>query len=807
MNISNQLNQKFFGRKELEILNQKPKPPSIKSIRKPSNVDENYNNDTGVVGYMGNDEDLESIKYDIMDNMNQKMNNFDDRIEKLLNQIQTMEANKDKLNRLELGQDSLLRVVEAEENQIEDVGIEAAVDGSGDIEGMLDVIASARPCTALSRDTESRGLIDKGDNNMCTKFYNRSSDKYDNYTSDYVRYGRSCKAHYLGSVSHPIVENPPNYCTDYNGRVAQKCNTIVGSSPSNAGPFFPDTTNCVKLNNSDSNPAQQLWVDKCSQYLGEGPCNASEDCIYRKIGNEGKCIFNCEKLNTSLEQGNISDDVKCKKDEDGHYESTNIVHSDSLDTSDNSVLQDYCEQFTKDTCNNDKCQWDDNLDVLGYDFKCIPHEDSTTCNLSSPFKQLLKDSGEKCKSLTSSPCCDLFPDVCSYENGTCSSSLSLSWPPDPGYYNPWRLGDYSATLILSISIAIALVYYSNKPKILWVFLALLIIALKIMLPLFIEKYIDFINIGGKPTLLYWLFGGITNGLLLVIFSILSWRLKRNRRDADGDAGDDIIVEDDFGIKGKIFLGFLIILGIVGIVGFFLSVDILSTNEVKDKICDTDIAYKNSHKITEYCNSINESYDRTPEYNIAYGDNDKEFTDNCKLPCKKYSENSDWQRYTPLITCFIFIIIGIIGFIKVETSMKYVFTLFIFPLFLIAWANFVDTPVCKAKNKNDSNTCNSITNPDICKAALHRDGVVNEDEDNKDENNKDKNICFLYHGPYLTYFSISGIVPTLEGLLEVIIFLVVLSVVIVVVLVIAGSHEEIKDKARTGVDRVKDYFSG
>lgn len=812
MNISNQLNQKFFGRKELEILNQKPKPPSIKSIRKPSNVDENYNNDEGVVGYMGNDEDLESIKYDIMDNMNQKMNNFDDRIEKLLNQIQTMEANKDKLNRLEMEQESLQGFVEAEENKIEAAGIEAAVDGSDDIEDMLDVIASARPCTALSRETESRILIDKGDNNMCTKFYNRGSDKYDNYTSDYVQYGRSCKAHYLGSVSHPIVDNPPNYCTDYNGRVAQKCNTIVGSSPSNAGPFSPDTTNCVKLNNSDSNPAQQLWVDKCSQYLGEGPCNESEDCIYRKIGTEEKCIFNCEKLDTSLEQAKIHGEVKCNL-KDGRYQSTDTISSDSLDTSDNSVLQDYCEQFTKDTCNNDKCQWDDNLDVLGYDFKCIPHEDSTTCNLSSPFKQLLKDSGEKCKSLTSSPCCDLFPDVCSYENGTCSSSLSLSWPLDPGYYNPWRLGDYSATLILSF---ICVVLCSKKPNKKICILGVVVFNIvKILLYIFIEKHFDsdFIDIGGGPTFSYWLFAGATNGLLFIL-SILLWRLKGNRRDSsDGDADaveDAAAVGDGAGGAGGVGMKGIFLLITASLILIFVSwsLIIVFTNEVKDKICDTDIAYKNSHKITEYCNSINESYDRTPEYNIAYGDNDKEFTDNCKLPCKKYSNNSGLQRLIPLITCLVIMVFSLFGTYKMEGILKIPCILFsLGSISLILWANFVDTPVCKAKNKNDSNTCNSITNPEICKAALHRDGVVNEDEDNKDENNKDKNICFLYHGPYLTYFSISGIVPTLEGLLEVIIFLVVLSVVIVVVLVIAGSHEEIKDKARTGVDRVKDYFSG
>jgi hypothetical protein len=793
MDISNQLNQKFFGRKELEILNQKPKPPSIKTIRKPSDVDENYNNDEGVVGYMGNDEDLESIKYDIMDNMNQKMNNFDDRIEKLLNQIQTMEANKDKLNQLELEQESLQEVVEAEENEIEAVGIEAASDGSGDINDMLDVIASARPCTALSRETESRGLIDKGDNNMCTKLYQRSSPKYGSYRREDVLYGRSCNAYYHDSVTRPIVEDPPNYCKDYNGRVAQKCNTIVGSSPSNAGPFTPDRNNCVRLNKSEGDTDKQLWVDKCSQYLGEDSCNGSDDCIFRKIGNEGKCIFNCEKLDKSLNQENINNDVKCKK-ENGYYGSTDIISSDSLDTSDNSVLQEYCEQFISPGTCPDKCQWDNGLDVLGYDFKCIPHEDSTTCNLSSPFQQLLKDSGEKCKSLTSSPCCGVFSEVCSYENTTCSSSLSLSWPLDPGYYNIWRIVDYSVTMLLSIWFAIALVYYLNKPKILWVVVPLLIIALKFILSLFIEKkYTDFINIGEKPTLFYYFFAGITNGLLFILSVSISLKLKRNGGDAggesDGDGGSD---DDGLGMKGKIILGFFIILVLLG---FVLSVDILSTNEVKDKICGTATEYTTNNKINEYCDSINKSYDRTPEYNIAQGDDDKEFSDKCKFPCKKYSKNAEWQRLTPLITCFVIIIISLLGFKMVETSMKYAFIILsIVPISLILIGN-VKSPVCKAKNKNDSEKCNSITNLDICKAALHRDGVVNEDKDNKD--NKDKNICFLYHGPFWTYFSAEFIGLFLKDIVR---LFIILLLVFVVSFVIIGDMPQ-------GFKKVKEWKQG
>jgi len=795
MNISKQLNQKFFGRKELEILNQKPKPPSIKTIRKPSDVDENYNNDEGVVGYMGNDEDLESIKYDIMDNMNQKMNNFDNRIEKLLNQIQTMDANKDKLNQLELEQESLLEVVEAEDNEIEAVAGAVALDGSGDINDIVDVIAGARPCYVLSQTQYTRNRIDSGEDPVCTRFYRRGSGEdgvvgsYHKYEEGNNQYGRSCKAYYHGSVNNPIVEDPPNYCKDYNGKVAQKCNTIIGHpSPS------PEA-NCVEFN-STTNRDQQLWVDKCSQYSSPTPCNESDDCIFRNIGDEGRCIFNCAKLSESLLSNNINNNLQCKRDSEGYYESSPISLSNP-DTTDSDVLQDYCEQFiSKETCNSDnlkKCRWDNDLDVLDYDFKCIPRSDSTTCNLSSPFRQLLIDSGAECKSLTSSPCCDVFSEVCSYENETCSSSLPLSW--DPRYYNLWRLLDYILTLLFSTGCVCAYFYF-KKPvkKILYIVIPLVVFLLnigKIFLSVWIETYFDFINIAGKPTQSYVIFFLFSNVILVIPFLVLMGKglYAGGGGGADGGGADS---DGGIGMKGRIksIVQVLVVIFVFILVGY--SASIVFTNKVKNTICDTDIAYKKSHKITEYCNSINKSYDRTPEYNIAQGDDDTEFNDKCTLPCKKYSNNNTYQRWIPLITCFVIIIISFIGLIKMEGKLKKFICSLVFlgSIILIIAGNI--NPVCKAKNKDDSEKCNSITNSDYCKAALHRDGGVNEDKDNKD--NKDKNICFLYHGPYLTYFSGKNIGLSIELIVGVIILCFVF-------LVIVGSYEEIIGKARMGGSRI------
>jgi len=128
-------------------------------------------------------------------------------------------------------------------------------------------------------------------------------------------------------------------------------------------------------------------------------------------------------------------------------------------------------------------------------------------------------------------------------------------------------------------------------------------------------------------------------------------------------------------------------------------------------------------------------------------------------------------------------------------MKYAFIILsIVPISLILIGN-VKSPVCKAKNKNDSEKCNSITNLDICKAALHRDGVVNEDKDNKD--NKDKNICFLYHGPFWTYFSAEFIGLFLK---DIVWLFIILLLVFVVSFVIIGDVPK-------GFKKVKEWKQG
>lgn len=93
-------NQVMFGRREWAILadNNKPLPvspdnkplvdkPLIIEDRKPSEVDQEYTEDQNVIGYMGDDEDIEQAKYDVMSMINDKIGGLDNRLDRMNKEI------------------------------------------------------------------------------------------------------------------------------------------------------------------------------------------------------------------------------------------------------------------------------------------------------------------------------------------------------------------------------------------------------------------------------------------------------------------------------------------------------------------------------------------------------------------------------------------------------------------------------------------------------------------------------------------------------------------------------------------------
>ena len=109
-------NQVMFGHREWSILadNNTPLPvgpdnkplidkPLIKGIdkREPSEVEKNIEEDSGIVGYMGEDEDIEQAKYDVMSLITDKIGGLDTQLERM-NQELALLIGKNKANINEL---------------------------------------------------------------------------------------------------------------------------------------------------------------------------------------------------------------------------------------------------------------------------------------------------------------------------------------------------------------------------------------------------------------------------------------------------------------------------------------------------------------------------------------------------------------------------------------------------------------------------------------------------------------------------------------------------------------------------------
>jgi len=96
-------NQVMFGHREWAILsnNNTPLPvgpdnlplvdkPLVRKKREPSKVDENVGDDSGIVGYMGDDEDIEQAKYNVMSLISDKIGGLDTRLERINQELSVL---------------------------------------------------------------------------------------------------------------------------------------------------------------------------------------------------------------------------------------------------------------------------------------------------------------------------------------------------------------------------------------------------------------------------------------------------------------------------------------------------------------------------------------------------------------------------------------------------------------------------------------------------------------------------------------------------------------------------------------------
>ena len=96
-------NQVMFGHREWSILadNNAPLPvgpdnqplvdkPLVREKREPSKVDENVEEASGIVGYMGDDEDITQAKYDVMSLISDKIGGLDTRLERINQELKIL---------------------------------------------------------------------------------------------------------------------------------------------------------------------------------------------------------------------------------------------------------------------------------------------------------------------------------------------------------------------------------------------------------------------------------------------------------------------------------------------------------------------------------------------------------------------------------------------------------------------------------------------------------------------------------------------------------------------------------------------
>jgi len=390
--------QHMFGNKELEILKQdnyrienKPLQMNYK-MREPSKVQEDMDEDSGIVGYMGDDEDIEQAQYNVMSLLTDKLGGVDDRIDKLLQQTETVKQNKEKLERLEREYNSLRVELTREEEFIEDE-LDELGDGNGssmcDTEYAIEEIKNSDytgPCT----------LDYQGD------YVNQPDEEK-------IKKERSCSVNYSGSSPLPVGHRVLEYCYLNDGVYKQKCNTMIGDY-ANASP--PLTEHCISIDNTDDSK-DKLWVENC-KIKTVGDC-VSDECELYGPADDQSCIYKCRNLTAITGKTNIFEVVDCRYDsniEDYVHKSSDLIdlaEAEKIDQAHKTYI--YCKQFSDSETgkpvsesaslceSHQECIYNDNADVDGLETTCMPKEDCG--NLGEE----IIDAELSCSDIMSEECC------------------------------------------------------------------------------------------------------------------------------------------------------------------------------------------------------------------------------------------------------------------------------------------------------------------------------------------------------------------------------------------------------------------
>jgi chromosome segregation ATPase len=186
----------MLGNRALSILSQENYPvedkPTIINYRQPSEVDEDIEDDYGIVGYMGEDEDIEQAKYDVMSMLSDQFTGFDNRIESMKQQLE--DINSKITNQSSVIQDIQGEIL-SESSVIQDIQGEIYSESSAiqDIQGEIrsessiiqyDINAENDRIRGLQREIHSESSIIQGE------IYSESSRIHEDMITILERYSR-----------------------------------------------------------------------------------------------------------------------------------------------------------------------------------------------------------------------------------------------------------------------------------------------------------------------------------------------------------------------------------------------------------------------------------------------------------------------------------------------------------------------------------------------------------------------------------------------------------------------------------------
>ena len=427
--------QQMFGNKSLEILEQDDytinKPTEIK-YREPSKVDTDAPTDQGIIGFMGDDEDIEQAQYNVMSLLTDELDKIGDKIDKINSDIETMEANKDELNELKAEYDDLDKELEVEESLIE-----AELSG-GEI----------NPCKAFSRANVPK-------HKHCTNIYYG-----DNYSSNITNDNEVLQDHSCSfvqelneSVGEDLGRPTPHYCYKDGKDYKQFCGTIYKKNPGFGVPS--PSPRCIYSGGGDGG----VWYDDCSK-LPNKVCRSSPGKEYTncKIDGEGKCVTDCTKFNEEICGSEVINST-CEWSGIECVSRENIGSPPSVDNSAKKINK-YCNMFeSKDACPiKDKiCFW--NQHYLSIGAEDSTYSEGALCMSTKCSKGEIKyfeNSNEKCEDIDSQDCCNQIKaadetQICQFKEACEVTPEALKFHGHTG--NPFQAIFFAIMIVLTLALS------------------------------------------------------------------------------------------------------------------------------------------------------------------------------------------------------------------------------------------------------------------------------------------------------------------------------------------------------------------